>query len=230
MFLANYGDTLTDADLPAMIERMQASSAAASFLAVRPNYSFHIGVDGRRAGSSAASRTSCESDVWINGGYFVMRSEVLDEIRSRRRAGRGAVPPADRRRDGCSPNATMGSGLQWTRSRTSSSSSLMHDSGRAPWELWAPSRDDELELTADSDLMLPLLLRDASDATSAACSLIGAHSDDIEIGCGGTLLKLHRRRRDRRGQLGGVHGRRPARCRGDGQRAARSSQASQQVA
>ena len=42
MFLANYGDTLTDADLPAMIERDKAADKIASFLAVRPNYSFHV--------------------------------------------------------------------------------------------------------------------------------------------------------------------------------------------
>ena len=42
MFLANYGDTLTDADLPTMIERTKAAGVTASFLAVRPNYSFHV--------------------------------------------------------------------------------------------------------------------------------------------------------------------------------------------
>src|SRR6201986_1555350 len=42
MFLANYGDTLTDADLPAMVARTKETGSAASFLAVRPNYSFHV--------------------------------------------------------------------------------------------------------------------------------------------------------------------------------------------
>jgi glucose-1-phosphate cytidylyltransferase len=42
MFLANYGDTLTDADLPSLITRTKEAGAAASFLAVRPNYSFHV--------------------------------------------------------------------------------------------------------------------------------------------------------------------------------------------
>jgi hypothetical protein len=35
MVLANYGDTLTDADLPAMIARAKEADVAASFLAVR---------------------------------------------------------------------------------------------------------------------------------------------------------------------------------------------------
>ena len=37
--------------------------------------------------------------------------------------------------------------------------------------------------------MLPLLLRDSS-APPLSILAIGAHSDDIEIGCGGTLLRL----------------------------------------
>jgi LmbE family N-acetylglucosaminyl deacetylase len=37
--------------------------------------------------------------------------------------------------------------------------------------------------------MLPLLLRGAADARLRLLA-IGAHSDDIEIGCGGTILKL----------------------------------------
>jgi glucose-1-phosphate cytidylyltransferase len=35
-FLASYGDTLTDADLPLMIERAKDSGVTASFLAARP--------------------------------------------------------------------------------------------------------------------------------------------------------------------------------------------------
>ena len=42
MFLANYGDTLTDADLGAMIAVAKDAGVTASFLAVRPNYSFHV--------------------------------------------------------------------------------------------------------------------------------------------------------------------------------------------
>src|SRR5215216_6387053 len=41
-FLASYGDTLTNADLPAMIDRAKDSDVTASFLAARPNYSFHV--------------------------------------------------------------------------------------------------------------------------------------------------------------------------------------------
>ena len=38
--------------------------------------------------------------------------------------------------------------------------------------------------------MLPLLIGAAGSARRCGCSSLGAHSDDIEIGCGGTLLRL----------------------------------------
>ena len=80
MFLANYGDTLTDADLPAMIARAKETGATASFLAVRPNYSFHV-VSMDDDGLVDGIHDVTQSDVWINGGYFVLRSELLDDLR-----------------------------------------------------------------------------------------------------------------------------------------------------
>ena len=80
MFLANYGDTLTDADLPAMIGRAREEDATASFLAVRPNYSFHV-VSMNDAGVVHGLHDVTRSDLWINGGYFVLRRELLDQIR-----------------------------------------------------------------------------------------------------------------------------------------------------
>ena len=42
MFLANYADVFTDAPLPDMIERFQASNAVVSLLAVPPQSSHHV--------------------------------------------------------------------------------------------------------------------------------------------------------------------------------------------
>lgn len=39
-------------------------------------------------------------------------------------------------------------------------------------------------------MMLPLLLGPPEEASAARVLAVGAHSDDIEIGCGGTILKL----------------------------------------
>ena len=65
---------------------------------------------------------------------------------------------------------------------------MMHDSGRAPWELWTPGRNDDASLGSITRLMLPLLMGHAKQPLRLLA--IGAHSDDIEIGCGGTIMKL----------------------------------------
>jgi glucose-1-phosphate cytidylyltransferase len=76
MFLANYGDGLSDVPLPDMLETFQQSTAVASLLLVQPTASFDIvdaGPEGIVREISALSR----SDIWINGGFFVMRQEIF---------------------------------------------------------------------------------------------------------------------------------------------------------
>ena len=72
MFLANYSDGLSDVPLPEMIDFFRASGKTACFLAVRPNFSYHL-VDFADDGGVQAFRTSHNSEIWINGGFFVFR-------------------------------------------------------------------------------------------------------------------------------------------------------------
>lgn len=79
-FLANYSDGLSDVDLTRMIEDFKASGKVASFLAVRPPLSLHfadIAPDGR----VTAFRTSQQSEMWINGGFFIFRQDIFDYMR-----------------------------------------------------------------------------------------------------------------------------------------------------
>jgi len=78
-FLANYGDTLTDAPLPALVQQLHESDAAATFLSIHPNYSFHL-VDADDASRVRALRETRSSDLWVNGGYFVLRHDVFDHL------------------------------------------------------------------------------------------------------------------------------------------------------
>jgi glucose-1-phosphate cytidylyltransferase len=80
MFLANYSDGLTDVPLPDMIHRLKASGKSACFIAVRPPFNFHL-ADFDEHGAVKRMRSSQESEVWINGGYFVFRNKVFDFIR-----------------------------------------------------------------------------------------------------------------------------------------------------
>jgi len=77
MFLVNYSDGLTDIDLNVMIERFKQSGKVACFLATRPPITFHL-ADIDQDGEVKAIRVSDKSDMWINGGYFIMRPEIFD--------------------------------------------------------------------------------------------------------------------------------------------------------
>jgi glucose-1-phosphate cytidylyltransferase len=79
LFLANYGDGLSDLNLPVMIDEMKRSNAVGSLLLVQPTASFDIvrlSPDSKVA--QVASLT--QSDIWINGGFFVFRNEIFDYI------------------------------------------------------------------------------------------------------------------------------------------------------
>ena len=80
MFLANYGDTLTDAPLPELIEQFRATDNVAAFLAVRPTYSFHL-VDADDGGRVRSISNVKEAETRINGGYFILRREIFDYIK-----------------------------------------------------------------------------------------------------------------------------------------------------
>lgn len=79
IFLANYADVLTDAPLDTMIARFRESDALASLLAVPPQSSFHIITkddDDRVTEIDSVASLALRE----NGGYFVLRRELLDEL------------------------------------------------------------------------------------------------------------------------------------------------------
>jgi glucose-1-phosphate cytidylyltransferase len=80
MFLANYGDGLSDLDLPAMIEAFRRSDAVASLLLVQPTASFDI-VSTGPGGLVESVSALAQADIWINGGFFVMRQEIFRYIK-----------------------------------------------------------------------------------------------------------------------------------------------------
>lgn len=80
MFLANYSDGLSDAPLPQMVELLKKTGKVGCFLAVRPPLTFHL-VDFDVGGKVRRIRASVDSDIWINGGYFVFRNKVFDYIK-----------------------------------------------------------------------------------------------------------------------------------------------------
>jgi glucose-1-phosphate cytidylyltransferase len=146
MFLANYGDTLTDADLPAMIARTRETGAAASFLAVRPNYSFHV-VSMNDVGIVDGIHDVTRSEMWINGGYFVLRRELLDDIRP----GEELVEAPFHRLladDRLLAQRHEGFWAPMDTLKDKQSLESLHESGRAPWERWLAAPEAERDLVA----------------------------------------------------------------------------------
>jgi glucose-1-phosphate cytidylyltransferase len=80
VFLANYSDGLTDLPLPDMIDRLKTSDKVGCFVAVRPQFNFHL-AEFDQQGAVKRMRSSQESEIWINGGYFVFRNKIFDYIR-----------------------------------------------------------------------------------------------------------------------------------------------------
>ena len=79
MFMANYADVLTDAPLPDMIERFVTTDAVASLLAIPPQSSHHA-VDISDNGLITGVTPMRDLRHWENGGYFLLRPEIFDDL------------------------------------------------------------------------------------------------------------------------------------------------------
>ena len=135
VFLANYGDVLTDAPMDRIVDDFLASDAIASLLAVPPQASFHVvGVDDDSRVNGITQVATMP--MWVNGGFFVLRREVFDvlgpdedlvEDAFGRLAAQGRLQAV--RHDGFwAPMDTL---------KERSQLEALERSGRAPWKLWA---------------------------------------------------------------------------------------------
>ena len=78
-FLANYSDGLTDLDLNSYIEQTQRQDKVMTLVAVRPELTLHA-VSANDRGFVEAIRPMCETDLWINGGYFLCKQEIFSYL------------------------------------------------------------------------------------------------------------------------------------------------------
>jgi glucose-1-phosphate cytidylyltransferase len=79
VFLANYGDVLTDAPLPDFVDDFLRRDAVAAFLSVKPTYTFHV-VKSQEDGTVDRIDDVNAADIWINGGYMILRKEIFDYL------------------------------------------------------------------------------------------------------------------------------------------------------
>jgi glucose-1-phosphate cytidylyltransferase len=147
MFMANYADVLTNAPLPDMTERFEASSAVASLLAVPPSGSHHL-VDIGDDGLITHVMPMRDLRQWENGGYFLLRPEIFDSLNE----GEDLVEDAlvrlvARGRVLAYPYKGYWSAADTVKERAQLDE--MYQKGHCPWMVWDPERS-RAGTTADS--------------------------------------------------------------------------------
>lgn len=136
VFLANYGDVLTDAPMDEIVQDFLATDSVGTLLAVDPQDSFHvvkIDADGMLKGIEPVA----DMEMRINGGFFVLRQEIFDYL------GEGE----DLVMDACIRAAKDGrfravryDGF-WAPMDTLKERSQLEElyrTGQCPWAVWAP--------------------------------------------------------------------------------------------
>jgi glucose-1-phosphate cytidylyltransferase len=137
-FLANYGDVLTDAPLPHMIETLRESGKTASVLSVRPNYTFHLISLGDGPHVTGIQDVTA-ADIWINGGYFVFRHDLFDYLEPGEDL---VVEPFQRLIADEELLAYRYEGF-WAPMDTLKDKNVLEsllEAGEAPWRVWEPTR------------------------------------------------------------------------------------------
>ena len=134
IFLANYGDVLTDAPQNDLIEQFAKTDAVGQLLAVKPQDSFHV-VE-IVAGSMVTGLTPvADMAMRINGGYFVLRQGIFDYLNEGEDLVRDACVRAAK--DGLM-RAVQYDGF-WAPMDTLKERSALeaqYRSGNSPWALW----------------------------------------------------------------------------------------------
>lgn len=142
MFLANYGDVLTDAPLPEMVRRLEESGKTASVLCVRPNYTFHV-VSLGDGPEIERIQDVTQANLWINGGYFVLRQGIFDVME---RGEDLVVEPFERLISRQDLVAYRYEGF-WAPMDTLKDKHVLEalvESGRAPWRVWERQENGEV--------------------------------------------------------------------------------------
>jgi glucose-1-phosphate cytidylyltransferase len=133
-FLANYADGLTDMHLPSVIERFHCGGKIANFVSVRPNLSFHA-VTACADGEVREIRPVMETDLRVNGGFFLFRRQIFDYM----------LPGEELVQEPFARLIKAGQLLTYQHDGFTASMDTFKDkqhfdelysTGKAPWEVW----------------------------------------------------------------------------------------------
>ena len=182
MFMASYADGLTDLPLDRYVQDFAERDETGCFLSVSPtSYGFHLVESGDQ---NLVDRIQFvgDSKVRINGGFFIFRSNVWDYIQPGEEL---VVEPFHRMIADRQLISYPHEGF-WHCMDTFKDKQVLEDldaQGHAPWQVWKKVGGNGAAA--------------ASARTGGGHRLfLGAHCDDVEIGCGGTILRLREERPD----------------------------------
>lgn len=132
-FLANYSDGVTDYPLPQLIKNFKDTGKIACFLSVRPSQSFHV-VTVKDSNMVETIQSVRDTDILINGGYFVFRKEIFDYLEP----GEDLVNGPFRRLIHDEQLVAYPSDRFWCMDTFKEQQELtdMYTMGKAPWEVW----------------------------------------------------------------------------------------------
>ena len=133
-FLANYADGLTDMHLPSVIERFEAGGKIANFVSVRPNLTFHA-VASNPDGGVREIKPVMETDLRVNGGYFLFRRQIFDYMRPGEEL---VIEPFERliAADQLATHRHDGFTASMDTFKDKQGLDELYSKGKAPWEVW----------------------------------------------------------------------------------------------
>jgi glucose-1-phosphate cytidylyltransferase len=140
-FLAHYSDALTDMYLPDQIDSFKKSGKIGCFICVKPSQSFHVVSLGKEASVKSIEYVR-NTDLLINGGYFVFRKEIFEYMKDGEEL---VVEPFQRL---IKDNLLFGYKYDkfWYCMDTFKEQQELNDmfeSGKAPWEVWKNSTEEK---------------------------------------------------------------------------------------
>jgi glucose-1-phosphate cytidylyltransferase len=138
MFMANYADVLTNAHLPDMIDRFSKSGAVAGLLAVPPQ-STHHAVDIKDDGFITNVTPMRDLRHWENGGYFLLRPEIFDDLNENEDLVEDAIVRLVRKGKVLAyPYKGYWSPADTVKERAQLDE--LYHKGNCPWMIWDPER------------------------------------------------------------------------------------------
>ncbi len=135
-FCFTYGDGLSDVNITNLIAHHNKHGKKATLTAARPQGRYGALKINKNGNVDDFNEKVVRDDSWINGGYFVLKPEVIDRIEGDQTSWEGS-PLSELARDG-ELNAYQHDGF-WQAMDTLREKVLLNklwDEGKAPWKIW----------------------------------------------------------------------------------------------